>query len=359
MVHLYGESFTRDSLRARVGHESQIGGVQRLVMDEGNTRGTEVVEFITGSGLVFHALPTRGLDIGLAQFQGKAIGWRSRTGEVQPAYLGDEGFQARRGSFGGLMCTCGYSQVGVPNMDQGAQFGLHGRAQLCPAKALWTDADWEGDEYRMWCKGKIVELDKFGEYFENSRSISTSLGSNTIRVEDSIRNLAFSSQPHMILYHINLGWPLVSGHTRLYAPSLSRRHRDKDSYDFDWTRYHVAPQPQAEDVLYHQMEASPDGLVHLALINETPGKERWGLELAYSYATLPRLVNWRQPSPGAYVVGLEPSNCWADGRAAHRQRGDLVIMEPGETKNYLVEFTILGCEQDVSEALSRINAKDI
>lgn len=358
MAHLYGETFDRESLRARVGHESQIGGVQRLVMDEGNTKGTEVVEFTTGTGLVFQVLPTRGLDIGLARYQDKAIAWRSRTGEVEPSYLGDVGFEARRGSYGGLVCTCGYSNVGVPNEDQGVSHGLHGRAQLCPARSVYADAAWDGDEYRMWCKGKIVELDKFQEYFENSRTISTSLGSNNIRIEDSIRNLAFTPQPHMILYHINFGWPLVSGNSRVYAPSASRRHRDKDSFDFDWTRYAASPRPQPEDVLYHQMTPGADGLVRLALINETPGKERWGVRLTYSHATLPRFVHWIQPSPGAYVMGLEPGNCWADGRHAHRERNDLVIMQPDETRTYSVEFTVLPGEPEVAAALRDIKAAE-
>ena len=355
-MRLYGQEFTREELRRRVGHESQIGGVTRLTMDDGNTRGTEVVEFVTGSGLVFHVLPSRGMDIGFAQYAGKSIGWRSRTSEVEPGYLGDEGFGSRRGSFGGLLATCGYCQVGAPCEDQGSRFGLHGRAQLQPAKNVLADAEWDGDEYRLWCQGKVTELDKFGEYFENTRRISAVLGGNAIRLEDRLRNLAFTPQPHMILYHINLGWPLLSGHTRVYAPSVTRRHRDKATVDFDWTRYPEAPRTQGEDVLFHEMRPAADGLVRLALVNETPGRERWGVGITYSHSTLPRFVQWLQPSPGAYVLGLEPSNCWTDGRAAHRERGDLPIMEPGEQRDYLLEITLLPGESEVAEALGKIDA---
>jgi hypothetical protein len=160
----------------------------------------------------------------------------------------------------------------------------------------------------------------------------------------------------MLLYHINLGFPLISGHSRVYAPSLSRRNRDKDSIDFDWTGFPAEPRAQAEEVLYHTMQPDASGLVNLALVNETPGQERWGLKLSYTHATLPRLVNWRQPSPGAYVMGLEPGNCWADGRAAHRKRGDLVVMEPDEVRDYVVEFTILPGEAEVQKALAGIKA---
>ena len=41
---------------------------------------------------------------------------------------------------------------------------------------------------------------------------------------------------------------------------------------------------------------------------------------------------------GDYVVGLEPSNSLPEGRAAARERGQLVMLAPGETKEF--EFTI-------------------
>ncbi len=354
MTKLYGQEWTKEELRTRIGHESQLGGVRKLVLNDGNQKGSEVLEFRTGSGLNFQVLPTRGLDIGIAEYCGKALGWRSRTGEVEPSYLGDVAFEARRGSFGGLMCTCGYSNVGVPNEDNGAQYGLHGRAQLCPAKSVRSDAYWDGNEYVMYCEGTIEELDKFGEYFENRRRIETSLGSKTIKVYDTVTNLSFDPQPHMMLFHCNIGFPLVSAHTKLYAPSLTRKNRDADTIDFDWQTYYSAPQKQAEEVLYHTMQADSNGMVTMALINETPNQERWGLKFSYSLDSLPRFVHWRQPSPGAYVIGLEPSNCWADGRHEHRMRDDLVILQPNETRKYHLEFTVLSSEEEVAACIAEI-----
>ncbi|AEG62060.1 aldose 1-epimerase family protein [Desulforamulus ruminis] len=354
MVQLYGQFFTRQQLRERIGHESQIGGVRRLALTDGNQKDVEVIEFRTGSGLHFQVSPTRGMDIILAEYKGKAIGWRSRTGEVAPAYLETHGFIPRRGSFGGLVCTCGYSQVGNPCHDQGQEHCLHGRAQLSPATNVWAEAAWDGDEYKMWCQGKVIELDKFTEYFVNERRIETSLGANMIRIKDCLTNHSFQTQGHMMLYHINLGFPLLSGHTRLYAPSSDVRHRDKPSVDFDWTRYPLEPHTQVEDVLYHEMEADEEGYVTMALINETPGKARWGLQLRYTKESLPNFVHWFQPSPGAYVMGLEPSNCWVDGRAAHRERGELVMLEPGEQHHYEVEFKILDGEEEITSTLEKL-----
>lgn len=353
MVMLYGQTWTKEELRTRIGHESQIGGVQQLEYTEGNQKDTSIINFRTGSGLNFQAIPSRGLDIGIADYNGKALGWRSRTGEVEPSYLGDTGVQARRGSFGGLVCTCGYSNVGVPNEDQGTLYGLHGRAQLSPAKSVRADAYWEGDEYIMYCEGKIEELDKFQEYFENRRRIETSLGSKTIKITDVLTNNSFDPQAHMMLYHCNMGFPLVGAHTKLYAPSLTSRNRDADTMDFDWKTFYPKPQKQDEEVVYHTMKDT-NGMVTMALVNETPNQERWGIKFSYDISTLPRFVHWRQPSPGAYVIGLEPSNCWADGRNAHRKRDDLVILQPQETRKYHLEFTVLTSEEEVAACIAEI-----
>ncbi len=354
MPKIYGQNWSKEELRQRIGHESQLGGVRQLELTEGNQKDSKVIDFRTGSGLNFQVLPSRGLDIGIAEYNGKAVGWRSRTGEVEPSYLGDVGFEARRGSFGGLMCTCGYSNVGVPNEDNGTLYGLHGRAQLSPAKSVHADAYWKDDEYIMFCEGTIEELDKFQEYFENRRRIETALGSKTIKVYDTVTNLSFDPQPHMMLYHCNIGFPLVNAHTKLYAPSLTRKNRDAEHIEFDWQTYYAKPQKQAEEVVYHTMKACNNGMITMALIDESPNQEPWGLKFSYSADSLPRFVHWRQPSPGAYVIGLEPSNCWADGRHEHRMRDDLLILQPNESRKYHVEFTILSNEEEVKKCLAEI-----
>lgn len=355
MATINGTTLTREEVRALIGHERQIASVEHAFLADGNAAGCETLDFRTGSGLSFQVLPSRGMDIGRAEFRGRPLGWLSRTGPVEPSHLGGSGFEPRRGSLGGLVSTCGYAQVGAPCAEDGTEYCLHGRAQLCPAENVSWDAEWEDGEYRLSCRGKVREMDKFQEYFENTRTIVTSMGAKGFRMEDRVRNLSFSPQPHMILYHINLGWPLLSGHSRVYAPSETRRRRGGKDIDFDWTRYPDKPEKKPEEVLYHIMRPGRDGMVRAALVNETPGEARWGLEIAYSHATLPRFVQWIQPSPGAYVLGLEPSNCWTEGRAKHRQDGDLVILQPDEERRYLLEFRVLDGEAEVARSVERIN----
>ena len=63
---------------------------------------------------------------------------------------------------------------------------------------------------------KPGRLHSLAENLVLRRCISTNLGSNRIRIEDIITNEGFDPAPHMLLYHFNLGFPLVSENTHLH-----------------------------------------------------------------------------------------------------------------------------------------------
>ncbi|HEX30258.1 TPA: DUF4432 family protein, partial [Candidatus Poribacteria bacterium] len=77
MIKLYGREFTRGELLRYVGDISQIAGLKRYELSEGNERGVEAVEFRTGSGFNFVVLPGRGMDISFAEYNGIPLCWRS------------------------------------------------------------------------------------------------------------------------------------------------------------------------------------------------------------------------------------------------------------------------------------------
>lgn len=68
MPTLYGQSLTRAELMTRVGDLSQISGLRRGRLLEGVSDGVEIIELETASGLRFDMLPSRGLDIGRANW---------------------------------------------------------------------------------------------------------------------------------------------------------------------------------------------------------------------------------------------------------------------------------------------------
>ena len=64
------------------------------------------------------------------------------------------------------------------------------------------------------------------------------------------------------------------------------------------------------------------------------------VQLSWNTSQLPRLVQWKMPGAGEHVLGIEPANCYVEGRAVERQRGTLVYLEPGESKNYALELEV-------------------
>jgi hypothetical protein len=83
-----------------IGHTSQIGGTQRLIVDEGKGKGTSVIRVRNGIGLDFTLLPDKGLDILDVQLGGVQLAWISRNGLVANSFFDGSGAGWLR-SFGG------------------------------------------------------------------------------------------------------------------------------------------------------------------------------------------------------------------------------------------------------------------
>src|SRR6185312_8992267 len=93
--------------------------------------------------------------------------------------------------FGGLLTTCGLTQVGSPNEDEGEALGLHGRIANVPAEEVRWGSAWEGDELTFWIAGTMREARLFGPDMRLHRRISTRLGSRTLRIENTVENAGF------------------------------------------------------------------------------------------------------------------------------------------------------------------------
>lgn len=344
MVKLYGLTLTREQLLARVGDISQVGGVRLAELADGPERGVRIADFRTGTGLHFTVHIDRGLDIGLLEYGGEALSWCSPAGVVAPAFYRPEGTGWSRGFPGGALTTCGLTHAGAPSIDRGQHLGLHGPASYTPAQNVVADGVWDGDQYEMFVQGRVREASLFGDKVEMVRRISARLGEDRLFVRDRVTNIGGTSAPHMIIYHCNFGYPLLDVEAELVGPSRQVLPRDEVARAGlpQYNRF-GPPQPgYQEQVFYHDMMADGNGLVWVALVNHRAAVGRGlGVYLRYRQRELPRFIEWKMLGYGDYVVGLEPANCWVEGRAAERERGTLQVLEPGETREYLLEIGVL------------------
>lgn len=356
MLKLYDQEYDRLQLLRHVGDISQICGTKQYQLTSGNEQGVNAVDFWTGSGFNFTVLPDRGLDISYAAYNGIPLCWRSSTGDVAPAYYEPQGVGWLRGFFGGLLTTCGMTYLGEPDEDQGETFGLHGRVSYIPAKNVWTDSRWEGSRYMLWVQGKVTETAALGEHLCRTRRIWTELGAHNLHIEDIVENLGYQETPHMYLFHINVGFPIVSEASELLAPSTTVTPRDEHAAE-GLKNYARCEGPTAdfrEEVYYHEMEPDADNHVYVALVNRSFNRGQGiGLYVKYHKTQFPRFTQWKMCGEAAYAVGLEPSNCGVEGRAKEREQGTLQYIPPGGRKHYEIEIGILTS----NEAIATFEAK--
>ena len=343
MVKLYGKEWTRRDLEARVGRIEQIGGLRRVQSSEGPEFGVEQIQVRTGAGLSYSILPSRGLDIGLAEFGGIPLCWLSPNGEVHPAFYDDRGLAWLRTAAGGLLMTCGLTQVGSPAIDDGEELGLHGRAHHTPARHVCAEGYWEGDEYFTVVRGKVEETSIFGWNLRLTRKITSFLGRNEIIIHDVVQNAGFEPAPHMMLYHFNFGFPLLDTETEIHFPSGHVIPRESELSLEDLENWGPPQAGYRERVYYHEnLSTTVDGTAAVTLRNpHFPLADKpLTVQLSWKTGSLPILVQWKMAGEGTHVLGIEPANCHVKGRAAERERGSLVMLKPGQSVEYNLGLSV-------------------
>jgi len=338
MTDWYGLDLTKDMIRERTGNIAQVCDARRVVYREGRAAGVEAIEVTTAAGLAFTVLPSRGMDISRTRFRGMPVSWLSASGESSPLSYQPEGYEWLRGFFGGLLTTCGLTYAGHPCDDAGVSLGLHGRAAYIPAEDVNIEKGWDGDDYRIAVSGRVREAAVFGDNLVLHRRIETSLGSATITIHDEIENIGFRESPLMMLYHVNIGWPVLSETARLAARSIERDYLDdRARSEPDGWRTFLSPQPGYEERVYrHRLEPDADGFCTVALVNEP---REIGVSLRFLQAEFPHFIEWKMMGQGEYVVGIEPCNITGN-RAKMRADGTLEFIEPGALRTFTLEIGI-------------------
>jgi hypothetical protein len=135
----------------------------------------------------------------------------------------------------------------------------------------------------------------------------------------------------MLLYHINVGFPLLDEGCELLLPTTNVEPRDAAAADGreQYAQIHAPVGGYEEKVYFHTMQAGADGWVTCALVNRRLSGGL-GLRLRYRLEELPVLTQWKMLGDREYVLGIEPGNSAVIGRSAARAAGSLVELAVGE-----------------------------
>ncbi|MFI6350153.1 aldose 1-epimerase family protein [Streptomyces sp. NPDC050560] len=351
-MRIDGGDYTRRQLAERTGDLAAVGGVRAVTLDDGVERGIRALEFRTGGGLRFEVLVDRAMDIGVAEFDDRSVGWRSPTGFRHPGlheYHDENGLSWLR-SMSGLVVTGGLDHTlfggTVDASDyryppkEGAWHALHGRVANIPARLTGYGERWDGDTCVLWAEGEVRQAAVFGEHLVLRRRVEADLGGTEIRLHDTVLNAGFERTPHMFLYHVNVGWPLLDEGARV-ATGAVRTVWESDSVREQGQGHEVMPAPLpgfVEQVYEHELRAGDDGRHRVRVTN---GRIARGLELDFDPAQFPHFFQWLNLRSGDYALGLEPSTHAVGGDAAARADGTMTWLEHGEERRYDTVFRFL------------------
>jgi uncharacterized protein DUF4432 len=372
MPELFGARYPRAELLRRVGRLEQVAGVRLVTLGDGQGRGVRVLEFRTGTGFAFDVLVDRAFDVGRCELAGQPLSWLSGPGVTGPWYYEPDGWGWFRGWGGGMVVTCGLDHTLVPAEDTAAHFnqphirqtvsyGLHGRVGGLPATLTGYGERWDGDECVLWAEGEVLQSAVFGEQLLLRRRIEARVGESRFVLRDRVENTGHTRASHMLLYHCNIGFPVLDDGAELLVPS---RHTST-GYGVAVEGYHVMSGPvrdATEACFEHDLLAEPAGTVPVALVNRARGL---GVYQVFRRSELPHHTVWRMLGEGTYALALEPSTNRDAGRLDARERGELRWLEAGGACRYELEIGALAgtaaigeFEQRVSRAMAGADGHD-
>jgi acylphosphatase len=346
------ETDKRDLMKY-VGDLSQLFGVKDYRINGGKADGVRAVDIKNGSGLEFTVLPDRGLDMAYLSYKCVNFSYISKTGIVAPEYFQQSGKGFLRSFFAGFLTTCGLTYNGSPCNDEGEELGLHGRISNTPAEEVYAGTEWTSGQPVMKVKGKMREAGVFAEHVVLDREITCKYGENKIYINDIVENQGFREEPLMMLYHFNLGYPLLSSKSYFVSPSIKVVPRDEDAaigLD-DYSKMQVPTPGYNEQVFYHELRADENGRTFAARINPI---QELGVAIWFNKKQLGRLTQWKQMGEGEYVVGIEPCNCHVEGRAKERKNGTLEFIKPGEKREFNLEIEIIEGNGRINQILEAV-----
>ncbi|MGV3485400.1 MAG: aldose 1-epimerase family protein [Planctomycetaceae bacterium] len=308
-------------------------------LTSGKSQGVEVVLVDTGAIRAL-LLPGRGMGIWKLWAGETEFGWSSPVdGPVHPSLvpvMDPSGLGWLEG-FDELVVRCGLESNGAPEKDEsgGLRYPLHGRIANLPARDLRVQRDSKSDVIEV--VGDVYETRLFFHRFRLRSRIAFTPGSAEVRLIDEVTNEQATSKTMQMLYHINVGAPLLSAGARVEGAFETLAPKDDlSASEIQAWNEMAAPQTEyAERVYFAKPMADEAGWTSILLHQ---GSRDTAFGVRFDTSTLPYFILWKNTAAqqDGYVVGLEPATNFPNGRSYEASQGRVVTLEPGETRSFRV-----------------------
>ena len=316
-------------MNAYLGHESQMYGIEEHRLVGGKGDGMRLLEVNNGSGLEVTISLDRNADISRLRYKGINMNYFSPCGYVAPDYYESTGANWLKSFTAGFLTTCGLQAVGSPCNDQGEELPLHGSIANTPTDHSF----WYEENGCLIVKTRTSDEIIFGRKLRLSRTYTFPIGKNEFTYSDLIENTGDREEPFEILYHMNMGYPLLDEDSivKIESEEVTPRN-DHAAEDIEnWMHMEKPTSGYEERCYYHKMPEKGYASIYQP-------KRNIGLAMEYDAKELDSFVEWKMMGVRDYVLGLECGNCYPDGRDVMRENGMLKFLKPGESRQYQVKI---------------------
>lgn len=302
-------------MKGEISNIMQVGYVRRYTLTDGKESGLKVVEINNGV-LRLMLNESKALDVMQLWHKGTNISFVSKNG-----------FTTREINFlkrfeGGMVYTCGLDSVGGRD-----GFELHGSFHNNPAKIITCEND--GTNITVVAQTEVTSL--FGQNLLFTRKVTTEIGADNVNINDTLTNLGTKDENYCLLYHINLGYPMIDEGVKVNIESSSITPRNDFAGKFIGTmNVFEKANPTDEERCYFIENKNAKAEV----VNEKIGKT---FTLNYSKETLPHFVQWNTFVSGDYALGLEPATTLLDDKFEYK------TIAPNQS----IDFALNICVKDI------------
>jgi hypothetical protein len=309
----------------------------------GRREGVDVIEIDNGA-VEITVVPSRGMGIWQVVSGDDRLGWRAPIrGPIHPreVNMGEPSGLGWLDGFDELLVRCGLESNGAPEFDADGRvvYPLHGKIANQPSDEVTVTVDSDRGEIRV---SGIVDEVRF--HFLKVRlhaTLVTRFGESGFRIHDEIENLSASAAEVQMLYHFNVGVPLLDAGSQLVAPSSTVVPRNAHAAEGieGYTNYQAEEAGYEEQVYFHQMHAAGDGNTRVLLKN---GHSTAGVSLLYDARKLPCFSQWKNTTAvvDGFVTGIEPGTNFPNPRTYEGEQGRVLKLAAGgrETLGLGVEW---------------------
>ena len=322
-----------------VGHPLQTRGAEQYTLNGGKGNGMRFLNVRNGLGLEVWISLDRCADPGRVTYKGMNMSYIAPCGNVAPAYFDKDGgfltcFTA------GFMTTVGFEGAGGASVDDGEAVPQHGSISCCPAELKAIEEN--DDEIKIKCTVRDGVL--FGRRFVLERVYTISYKENVMNIRDTVTNEGEQEHPFLLLYHCNMGYPLVSENSIVKVPYSDIRATTKEAIEnIDTALQMEKPQQGYVERCYFFDTVPAEGdTVKLGIFNPDISA---GMVMSYDKEELPCFTEWKMMGRRDYVLGLEPGNCEPCPRAKMREKGVLRFLDADKSYSAGLTFKFIDEEE--------------